>query len=143
MSSRSVLEDFDFEVDCADIIEQRAHLPPRGAVRFSPGKKPSDGIGSFGVRTARTGTVLSVSPMTRITEHTRESSAWGSQSDLSGRCSFESVSPSIRFGSIRTRAKDVVIASPSPNASYSSLGVQGRVMGFDDLIERLSGSKLA
>jgi hypothetical protein len=87
MSSRSLLEDFDFEAD--DDEEDEPMSPPRAPLRFSAGKVlanrdssgPAAGIG-----------IRSTTPMSRITEHTRESSCYGSDLDMSGRNSFASAS---------------------------------------------------
>ena len=78
MSSRSLLEDCDFDPDATDNDTDDENTDgigsiPKTPVRFSAGRAM----------------VNRGTPMSRITEHTRESSAYGSYSDLSGRNSFE------------------------------------------------------
>jgi hypothetical protein len=89
MSSRSLLEDCDLDPDAIDNdthdeISDGIGSIPKTPVRFSAGRSM-----------ANRGT-----PMSRITEHTRESSAYGSYSDLSGRNSFESASPRGKYNNI-------------------------------------------
>jgi hypothetical protein len=139
MSSRSLLEDCDFEMD----FSMGGETTRTPAVRFSAGNLRSNkSEATFGPQGK---TNSSATPMSRITEHTRESSARGSQSDMSDRHSFASgTSPSV-FGSYHRRLEARMHRasfefSPSPTTEATCPLQRCDILNIQDLKSlRLSG----
>ena len=149
MSSRSLLDDCDFLADDSDdeINDQddqdfqgdytarlRARREP---VRFSAGKV----LANRGDAILPGSASRQVTPMSRITEHTRESSAYGSYSDLSGRNSFASTStdgiPNLSVSQRRSSAASARIRgfefSPSPHRSNASPRRRFDILNIEDI----------
>jgi hypothetical protein len=84
MSSRTLLDDCDFESEPDD---QAAKIP---TVRFSAGNLRARRRESARGSRVQGAPTWDASQMSRITEHTQESSVYKSQSELSGRHSFAS-----------------------------------------------------
>ncbi|KAG7338371.1 hypothetical protein IV203_009236 [Nitzschia inconspicua] len=114
VSSRSLLENCDFGVEC---LLEGGVIP---VVRFSAGNVlASSNDASLDLRTKGMSN-FPVTPMGRITEHTRESSPYGSQSDISGRQSFASATSPGVLGSCHKRFEARKSGEQSEQPPYST-----------------------
>lgn len=142
MSSRSLLDDCDFDIDDDFSPEDETSKP---TVRFSAGSLRSSNSSTNAAFIRRNQGAIAASPttpMSRITEHTRESSLYGSQSDTSGRLSFASAASPGAFGSfhksIESRHREALSSgglSPSPTGRSlsSQAGRRCDVLNIHDL----------